>query len=113
MGIDFFTTVRRHYPEQSCERRVMARAGKPLEQRGDSHHRKKEVVAAFGKRREIEVPIETKCVIVNCVHDKCGRSDLRGLQISPMQGVNRQEPAQPPALVHPIDGKAPKQRRGY
>ena len=71
------------------------------------------MVRTFGRWREIEVPTETKCVIVNCVHDKRGRSDLRGPQISPMQGVNRQEPAQAPALVHPIDGKAPKQRRGH
>ena len=70
------------------------------------------MVALFGKRCEIEVPIERECVIVNCVHDECSRSDLRGVQIGPMQGI-LQKPAQPRALARPINGKAPEQRRGY
>ena len=89
MGVDFFPrqcagTIQ----NRAVKAGVMARAGsKPLEQRGDSRHRKKELVGTFGKRRAIEVPIETECVVVNCVHDECSRSDLRGPQISPMQGV--------------------------
>jgi hypothetical protein len=66
------------------------------------------VVVAFWKRREIEVPMETECIVVNCVHDECGRSYLRGLLVSSAQSVHKQEPAQPPALVPPIDGKAPE-----
>jgi hypothetical protein len=71
------------------------------------------VVALFRKRRELEMPVETECRIVNCVHDECGRSDLRGLQIGPVQGVHKQELAEPPALAPPIYSKSPEQRRGY
>ena len=51
------------------------------------------MVALFGKRCEIEVPIESECVIVNCVHDECSKSDLRGVQIGPVQGIHKQKPA--------------------
>ena len=70
------------------------------------------MVALFGKRCEIEVPIESECVIVNCVHDECSKSDLRGVQIGQCRASISRNPPNPLPLVHPIKGKAPKSVAG-